>query len=80
MNVLDAIAGRRSVRRFLSTPVPDATLRRILEVAARAPSGTNSQPWHVTVVTGDSRQRVCDAVTAAAKAVGRMSSDATGLS
>lgn len=68
MNVLDAIAGRRSVRRFLATPVPEETIRAILEVAARAPSGTNSQPWHVTVVTGEARQRVCDAVTEAAKA------------
>ncbi len=68
MNVLDAIKGRRSVRRFLSTPVPDETVRAILEVAARAPSGTNSQPWQVTVVTGGARKRVCDAVTEAAKA------------
>jgi len=68
MNVLDAIRGRRSVRRFLPTPVPEETVRRILEVAARAPSGTNSQPWQVTVVTGAARARVCDAVTAAAKA------------
>lgn len=68
MNVLDAIRGRKSVRRFLSTPVPDETVRAILEVAARAPSGTNSQPWQVTVVTDAARQRVCDAVTEAAKA------------
>lgn len=68
MDVLEAIRGRRSVRRFLATPVPEATLRAILEVAARAPSGTNSQPWQVTVVAGAARQRVCDAVTEAAKA------------
>ncbi len=68
MNVLDAIRGRKSVRRFLATPVPEDVVRRILDVAARAPSGTNSQPWHVTVVTGQARQRVCDAVTDAAKA------------
>ena len=68
MNVLDAIRGRRSIRRFHSTPVPEETVRAILEVAARAASGTNSQPWHVTVVTGEARRRVCDAVTAAAKA------------
>lgn len=68
MNVLDAIRGRKSVRRFLPTPVPEETVRAILEVAARAPSGTNSQPWQVTVVSGEARQRVCDAVTAAAKA------------
>lgn len=68
MNALDAIRGRKSVRRFLSTPVPDETVRTILEVAARAPSGTNSQPWQVTVVTGAAQRRVGDAVTEAAKA------------
>jgi len=68
MNVVDAIRGRKSVRRFLSTPVADETVRQILEVAARAPSGTNSQPWQVAVVSGAARQRVCDAVTEAAKA------------
>ena len=68
MNVLDAIEGRRSVRRFLPTPVPEETVRRILEVSARAPSGTNSQPWHVTVVTGNARDRVRDVVTEAARA------------
>ena len=39
-----AITSRRSVRAFLPTPVPEATVREILEVAARAPSGTNTQP------------------------------------
>jgi len=65
---LDAIAGRRSVRGFLPDPVPQATLRAILQVAARAPSGTNSQPWLVTVVTGAARDRVSEAVLAAARA------------
>ncbi|MDE1928782.1 MAG: nitroreductase family protein, partial [Burkholderiales bacterium] len=39
-----AIASRRSVRAFLPTPVPRATIEQILAVAARAPSGTNTQP------------------------------------
>lgn len=46
------IRGRRSVRAFLPTPVPEETILGILDVAARAPSGTNTQPWKVTVVTG----------------------------
>lgn len=46
------IRGRRSVRAFLPTPVPKETILEILDVAARAPSGTNTQPWKVTVVTG----------------------------
>ena len=47
-----AITSRRSVRAFLPTPVPRATVEAILQVAARAPSGTNTQPWRVYVLTG----------------------------
>jgi len=46
------IIGRRSVRGFLPTPVSKQTVLEILDVAARAPSGTNTQPWNVIVVTG----------------------------
>ena len=48
-----AITTRRSVRAFLPTPVPRETIERILESASRAPSGTNTQPWKVYVLTGD---------------------------
>ena len=47
------MASRRSVRAFLPTPVPRATIERILAVASRAPSGTNTQPWKVYVLTGE---------------------------
>jgi nitroreductase len=50
-----AIVTRRSVRGFLSTPVPRAVVEDILRVASRAPSGTNTQPWKVTVLTGDAK-------------------------
>jgi cytidylate kinase len=50
--VSQALATRLSVRDFLADPVPEATLRRVLEKAARAPSGGNLQPWHVVVLTG----------------------------
>lgn len=43
--VEEAITTRRSIRAFLPTPVPRATIERILQIAARAPSGTNTQPW-----------------------------------
>jgi nitroreductase len=51
--VSDAIESRRSVRGFLPTPVDGATLRRIVEKAARAPSGGNLQPWYIDVVAGE---------------------------
>lgn len=60
-----AITSRRSVRAFLPTPVPEAEIRAILDVAARAPSGTNTQPWKVHVLTGDARARLSAAILAA---------------
>jgi nitroreductase len=48
-----AISSRRSIRAFLPTPVPRSVLEDILGVAARAPSGTNTQPWQVHVLTGE---------------------------
>ena len=48
----EAIRSRRSIRAFLPTPVPDETVSRILELAARAPSGSNIQPWRVRVLRG----------------------------
>ncbi len=60
-----AITSRRSVRAFLGTPVPEATIREILDVASRAPSGTNTQPWKVHVLTGAARRRFSEAILAA---------------
>ncbi len=48
----EAIRSRRSIRAFLPTLVPDETVSRILELAARAPSGSNIQPWRVRVLRG----------------------------
>ena len=50
-----AIASRRSVRGFLPTPVPREVVEDILRVASRAPSGTNTQPWKVTVLSGEAK-------------------------
>lgn len=52
-----AIVSRRSVRAFRSDPVPGVVIERILEVAARAPSGTNMQPWQVYVL---GRQKISE--------------------
>lgn len=59
-----AIATRRSVRGFLSTPVPRATIEEILRLASRAPSGTNTQPWKATVLTGPAKERLSAAILA----------------
>ena len=60
-----AITSRRSVRAFLPTPVPRQTIEEILAVASRAPSGTNTQPWKVTVLTGRARQTLSEKIRAA---------------
>ena len=61
-HVDDAISSRHSVRAFLNTPVKKQDVLDILSVASRAPSGTNTQPWKVYVVTGDTRQKMIDQV------------------
>ena len=66
----DAITSRRSVRRFLPTPVPMATVEAILDAAARAPSGTNMQPWRGYVLAGDAKSPLIAAVQAAFDAGG----------
>jgi nitroreductase len=60
-----AITSRRSLRAFLPTPVPRETIESILAVASRAPSGTNTQPWKVHVVTGETKARIVSAILAA---------------
>jgi len=60
-----AITSRRSIRRFLPTPVPRDTVEAILQVAARAPSGTNTQPWQVHVLTGAALARLSSRILAA---------------
>jgi len=60
-----AITSRRSIRAFLPDPVAREDIDAILEVAARAPSGTNTQPWRVYVLTGNAKARLGDAILAA---------------
>ena len=60
-----AIIGRRSIRAYLDRPVSKEIVSDILDVARRAPSGTNMQPWRVHVLTGEFRRAVCAKVEAA---------------
>ncbi len=59
-----AITSRRSIRAFLDREVAREDIERILDVAARAPSGTNTQPWKVYVLTGQARTKLVDAIQA----------------
>ena len=60
-----AIASRRSLRAFLPKLVPRQTIEDILAVAARSPSGTNTQPWKVYVLTGEAKTGLSQKIQAA---------------
>jgi len=50
--------GRRSIRGYLQKPVPKALIREILEIAMRAPSSLNTQPWNFYVLAGEPLDRI----------------------
>ena len=67
MDVASALQCRKSVRAFTQQTVSDDQITSILNVARCAPSGTNTQPWHVAVMTGKAKQRLENKMMAAAE-------------
>lgn len=65
METLDAIRLRASTRAFLDQPVERALIETLLEAARWAPSGVNTQPWQVVVVTGHTKEKLSLALAAA---------------
>jgi len=65
MNVIEALEKRKSTRAFLDKNVEPAKINTILEAARHAPSGTNTQPWRVAVVTGETKIKLQSKVEAA---------------
>lgn len=61
-SIAGTIRSRRSIRRFLPTPVPPELLLELLDLAACAPSGTNTQPWQVHVLTGTAKTSLSAAI------------------
>lgn len=59
-----AILSRKAIRSFLPTPVPRGLVESMLAEAARAPSGTNTQPWRVRVLTGTPLARLSATILA----------------
>jgi len=55
MQTLDAIAARRSIRKFKDTPIAEDLLQVILKAGSQAPSGKNRQPWRFVIVKEDKR-------------------------
>jgi nitroreductase len=72
MDFEELVHSRRSVRGFKEKPVPRALIAEIIEVAKRAPSSMNTQPWHIHALTGepldDVRRRNMEEMVAGAKA------------
>jgi len=62
MEIIDAIQQRRSIRAFKEEIVPPETIMEILNVACRAPSAMNTQPWEFVVVTGEKLEKLRGAV------------------
>ena len=65
MRVSDAIIGRQSIRAFLpDQAVSDEQIEALLNVAARAPSGSNIQPWHVYIVREERKSAITEVCSA----------------
>ena len=58
MDIIEALRKRKSIRGYKPDRVPEETLQQILELASRAPSAMNTQPWEFTVLTGDVLENV----------------------
>lgn len=63
-SVDEVITSRRSIRAFLPQVVEQDEIRKILEVSARAPSGSNTQPWKVYVLTGNKLKQLTSQIVA----------------
>jgi nitroreductase len=60
--IAETFRARRSVRRFLPTPVSHDVIAEVLELASRSPSGTNAQPWKVYALAGAAREALSTAL------------------
>jgi len=62
MNTFEAIAARRSIRRFKPDAVERSTIERLLDAAIQAPSGKNRQPWRFVVLTDEARIHLAELI------------------
>ena len=53
MDIVEAVRSRKSIREYKPDPVLKEILREILDISIRSPSTMNTQPWEITVVTGE---------------------------
>ena len=58
MDYNDIVHERRSIRGYKQKPVPRELIEEIIDLAKRAPSSMNTQPWHFHVITGEPLERI----------------------
>ena len=58
MDYIDIVHERRSIRGYQQKPVPRELIEEIIDLAKRAPSSMNTQPWHFHVITGEPLERI----------------------
>ena len=68
MNLFETLKLRKSVRAYLDKPVEKEKINAILDGARHSPSGANTQPWHVAIVMGKTKQKLQDKIETAFRA------------
>lgn len=68
MNIFETLKRRKSVRAYLDKPVEKDKINAILDAARYSPSGVNTQPWQVAVITGKTKQRLQNKIETAFRA------------
>ena len=58
MHYDEVVLGRRSIRGYKPDPVPEALIKEVIEMAMRAPSSLNTQPWNFYVIAGEPLDRI----------------------
>jgi len=79
VNTLEAIATRRSIRRFEQRPVPHALVEQVLAATVQVPSGKNAQPWRFMVLEGEHYQTLVRLMQAKADALQAQGADIGSL-
>tara|TARA_R110002050_G_scaffold269917_2_gene412647 strand:+ start:194120 stop:194785 length:666 start_codon:yes stop_codon:yes gene_type:complete len=77
MTLLEILKQRKAVRAYLDKPVEKEKINAILDAARHAPSGVNTQPWQVAVITGKTKQALQTKIETAFRAGNKGQADYT---
>lgn len=65
MNIFENLKQRKSVRAYLDKTVAKDTINKILDAARYSPSGVNTQPWQVAVISGEAKKNLQNKIESA---------------